>query len=203
MRIAVNKIGCTAKLIRLPNARLKVALVDGSVDMAPVDLRDGEQPYSALPMHHGAPDTRRGIRVLAVVYVRVNDAIPPDTDPREHLKRRKLASIQGTPLSDQLRDEGYAVDSGTADAYGNFEKVILNRVDGFVVAIANVDAMDSIVAARYGGQLLRLRTPIRASTVWLSASNRYYRENTEQMEQLWNWWGDNAAPKLKELVKSY
>ncbi|NYE63740.1 hypothetical protein FHW58_004971 [Duganella sp. 1224] len=203
IRMAVSQIGCMAQLVRLPNARLKFALVNGSIDMAPVDLRDGEQPYSALPLHLGVPDTRRGIRVLAVVYVRVIDAIPSDTDPRHYFRNHKLATIQGAPLGEQLRDEGYVVDGGAADAYGNLKKVMLHRADGFAVSIANVNAMDSIVTTRYGGQLLRLHKPMRASTVWLSASNDYYRQNVDRMEHLWDWWGDNAASKLNELVRGY
>jgi hypothetical protein len=201
--MAVNQIGCAAQLVRLPTARLKFALANGSIDMAPVDLRDGERPYSALPLDLGVPDTRRGIRVLAVVYVRVIDGIPSETDPRLYFRNHKLAAIQGAPLGEQLRDEGYVVDSGAADAYGNFKKILLNRADGFVVSIANVDAMDSMVIANYGDQFLRLSKPIRASTVWLSASNNYYRQHVDRIEQLWNWWGSNAASKLSELVKNY
>lgn len=204
VRVAVRQVGCTVHLVRLPTARLKFALMHGDIDMAPVDLRDGEQPYSALPRRpDGLPDTRRGIRVLAVVYVRVADGIPSDTDLHNYFRNHKLATIQGAPLGEQLRDEGYVVDSGAANAYGNLQKVMLKRVDGFAVSVANVDAMDSIVASRYGGQLVRLNKPVRSSTLWLSASNEYYQGHGEQIGNLWDWWGDNAARTLTELLKNY
>jgi hypothetical protein len=204
IRTAVRQAGCTAQLTRLPTARLKFALIDGSVDMAPVDLRDGEQPYSALPMNvDAAPDTQRGIRVTAVVYVRVADGVAANTNPRLYFRTHALAVTQGTPLSEQLRDEGYAIDGGAADTYSNLDKLELKRVDGFAISIVNADAMDALVAARYAGRLVRLAVPMRASTLWLSSSNAYYRAHNAQIEQLWNWWGDNAARKLGEFVKTY
>ncbi|MET0268366.1 MAG: hypothetical protein ABW202_22445 [Duganella sp.] len=204
LRAAVRSVGCTAELVRLPTARLRFALISGNVDLAPVDLRDGEERYSALPLTaSGAPDVRRGIRVAAVVYVRTADASAANPNPRAYFRNHTLAANQGSPLGEQLRDEGYGVDNGTADTFSNLDKVALRRVDGFAISIANANALDSSVEARYGDRLARLDTPIRASTLWLSASNSYYQRNREQMEQLWSWWGDNAGRKLTELVKGY
>lgn len=204
LRAAVRSVGCTAQLVRVPTARLRLALIDGSVDLAPVDLRDGEDRYSALPLTAGgANDVRRGIRVTAVVYVRAADGIGATTNPRTYFKTRTLATNHGSPLGEQLRDEGYAIDSGTPDAFSNLDKLMIRRVDGFAMSLANAEALDSAVAARYGDRVVRLATPVRASTLWLSSSNAYYQGNREQVEQLWNWWGDNAARKLGEFIKVY
>jgi hypothetical protein len=204
LRAAVRSVGCSPQLVRMPTARLRFALIDGSVDLAPVDLRDGEDRYSALPMTAGgANDTRRGIRVAAVVYVRAADGIAATTNPRQYFKSRTLATNQGSPLGDQLRDEGFTVDSGTPDAFSNLDKLMIRRVDGFAMSLANAEALDSAVAARYGDRVVRLATPMRASTLWLSSSNAYYQGNREQVEQLWNWWGDNAARKLGDFIKVY
>jgi hypothetical protein len=204
LRAAVQSTGCKAALVRLPTARLKIALINGSVDLAPVDLRDGEDRYSALPLTpDGAPDTSRGLRVTAVVYVRTADGASAGTNPRAYFKSRTLATNQGSPLGEQLRDEGYTVDSGTGDAFSNLDKVLLRRVDGFAMSIAQVDSLDSALTARYGNRLMRLSTPMRASTLWLSSSNAYYQANRGQVEQLWSWWGDNAGRKLGEFVRLY
>jgi len=202
LREAVRSVGCTAQLVRLPTARLRYALIDGSVDLAPVDLRDGERRYSALPLTAGGmPDTQRGIRVAAVVYVRTADRIAADTNPRVYFRQRKLATNQGSPLGEQLRDEGYTVDSGTGDSFNNLDKLIFRRVDGFAMSLANADALDRSVAERYGNRVVRLATPIRASTLWLSSNSTYHQAHREQMEQLWNWWGNNAARRLGELLR--
>lgn len=203
LRAAVRSVGCTTELVRLPTARIRLALISGGVDMAPVDLLDGEQPFSALPMRAGQPDTRRGLRVTAVVYARTADGLPANTDPRIYFKNRPLATNQGSPLGEQLRDEGFKVDDGAADAYSNMDKVAIRRADGFAMSIANVEAMDAVLVARYGASMTRLATPIRTSTLWLSASNAYFAGHGEQVESLWNWWGDNAARKLVEFVKNY
>lgn len=203
LRLAVRSVGCTPEMIRLPNARIKLALINGAADMAPVDLRDGEQPYSALPRKGGQLDARRGLRMTAVVYVRAADGLPPDTDPRHHFKGRTLVTNQGSPLGEQLRGEGFKVDDGSLDTYNNMDKVVMRRADGFAFSIANVEAMDAVIAARYGASLTRLSTPVRRSTLWLSASNAYYERHSEQIEALWNWWGENSTRKLAELLKNY
>ena len=203
LRLAVRSVGCTPEMIRLPNARIKLALINGSADLAPVDLRDGEQPYSALPMRAGQLDARRGMRMTAVVYVRTADGLPPNIDPRNYFKGRTLVTNQGSPLGEQLRDEGFKVDDGSLDTYSNMDKVALRRADGFAFSIANIEAMDAAIAARYGTSLTRLATPVRTSTLWLSASNAYFQRHSDQMEALWTWWGENSTRKLVELLKNY
>lgn len=203
LRLAVRSVGCTPEMIRLPNARIKLALISGSADLAPVDLRDGEQPYSALPMRAGQLDVRRGLRMTAVVYVRAADGLAPDTDPRIYFKGRTLVTNQGSPLGEQLRAEGYKVDDGSLDTYSNMDKVALRRADGFAFSIANIAAMDATIVTRYGASLTRMAVPVRSSTLWLSASNAYYERNGEQMEALWNWWGENSTRKLVEFLKNY
>ncbi|USX20877.1 hypothetical protein NHH82_01530 [Oxalobacteraceae bacterium OTU3REALA1] len=143
------------------------------------------------------------MRVTAVVYARAADGLPANTNPRNHFKNRTLATNQGSPLGEQLRDEDYKVDDGAPDAYSNMDKVVLGRADGFAISIANVGVMDAVIAARHGTALTRLATPMRTSTLWLSASKAYYARQGEQVEAMWNWWGENAPRKLAEFVKNY
>lgn len=204
LRQAVRATGCMPELVRLPPARIKLALTNGSIDFALVDLRDGEAPYSALPTNAaGVPDTRRGMRLTAVVYVRTVDGLPASTNPRDYFRSRTLASNQASSLGDQLRAEGYKIDDGAADAYSNMDKLVMRRVDGFTIAVSNLDAADPVVAARYGANLIRLPLPLRTSTAWLSASTSYQHQHADQVENVWSWWGDNAARRLAELVKQY
>jgi len=203
LRLAVRSVGCTAELVRLPAARIRLALISGSVDLAPVDLRDGEAPYSALPSRAGQLDARRGLRMTAVVYVRAGDGLSPTLDPHHYFKTHTLATNQGSPLGEQLRGEGLKVDDGALDAYSNMDKVAIKRTDGFAISIANIEALDAVVAARHGVALTRLTTPVRTSTLWLSASHAYFDGHAEQVEAVWNWWGENSTRKLAELVKNY
>jgi hypothetical protein len=203
LRLAVRSVGCTAELIRLPTARIKLALISGSVDLAPVDLRDGEEPYSALPRKTGQPDTRRGLPMTAVVYVRTGDGPAANLNPRDYFKTHTLATNLGSPLGEQLRDEGFKIDDGALDAYSNMDKVAIKRVDGFAISTANIEALDAVIAARHGAALMRLATPVRKSTLWLSASNAYFGQHPEQVEAVWNWWGENSTRKLAEFVKNY
>ncbi|SEO43494.1 hypothetical protein SAMN05428959_1082 [Duganella sp. CF517] len=203
LRLAVRSVGCTAELVRLPAARIRLALISGSVDLAPVDLRDGEEPYSALPMKAGQLDARRGMRMTAVVYVRAGDGLPADLNTRDYFMTHTLVTNQGSPLGEQLRDEGFKVDGGAPDAYSNMDKVAIRRADGFAISIANIEALDAVIAARHGAALMRLAIPVRKSTLWLSASNAYFARNPERVEAVWQWWGENSTRRLAEFVKNY
>lgn len=204
MTEAVNSAGCTVQLVRLPTARIKVALIEGLVDMAPVDLPPGAAPYSALPLTpRGLPDTRRALRTSAIVFVRSADRLAVEADPRQYFRNHKLAVNQGSSLVDTLVDDGMQVDSGSGDTLSNLEKVMLQRVDRFSFAIANEKAMDSVVAARYGAALVRIREPLRVSYVWLSASYRFYGVHAAQSEAVWNWFGQKGSERLGELVDQY
>jgi hypothetical protein len=204
LRQAVRATGCTPELVRLPPARIKLALSNGSIDFALVDLRDNETPYSALPQTAtGQPDVRRGMRLTAVVYVRAVDGLPATTNPRDYFRNRILASNQASSLGDQLRSDGYKVDDGAADANSNMEKLMFRRVDGFTIAVSNPDAVDPVVAARYGANLVRLPQPLRTSTAWLSASNAYHQQHGERVEAVWSWWSENSVRRLGELVRQY
>ena len=204
LRQALRTTGCTPELVRLPPARIKLALTNGSIDFALVDLPDNETPYSALPLTAaGVPDARRGMRVTAVVYVRAADALPASTVPRDYFRNRILASNQSSSLGDPLRADGYKIDDGAADAFSNMDKLLLRRVDGFTIAVSRPDAADAAIAGRHGASLVRLPIPLRTSTVWLSASTAYHQQHGEQVEAVWTWWSENSARRLAELMRVY
>lgn len=204
LRQAVRAGGCTPELVRLPPARIKRGLASGAIDFALVDLRDNETPYSALPQTAaGAPDTRRGMRLTAVVYVRAADSLPATTIPRDYFRHRVLATNQASSLGDQLRADGYKVDDGAADAFSNMDKLMFRRVDGFTIAVSNPAAADAAVAARQGTNLVRLPIPLLTSTAWLSASTAYHQQHGEQVEAVWTWWSENGTRRMAELVRLY
>lgn len=204
MVAALASAGCRATLVRLPAARLRVALSDGSIDMAPVDLVPGAVPYSVLPLTaQGDPDTRRALRTSAVVFVRSADLLPGNTAPREYFRKHRLAVNQGASLADTLRDDGILVDSGSGDTFSNLDKVLLRRVDGFLFVTAIEQAMDGIVAARYGSALVRLKTPLRTSYIWISASYAFYHGHKQQSEAIWDWFGQHAGQRVSELLDAY
>lgn len=204
MVAALASAGCRATLVRLPVARLRVALRDGSIDMAPVDLVPGALAYSVLPLTaQGDPDQRRALRTNAVVFVRSADRLPANTAPRAYFRSHRLAINQGASLADTLRDDGILIDSGSGDTFSNLDKVLLRRVDGFVFATAIEQAMDGIVAARYGSALVRLKTPLRTSYVWMSASYAFYHGHKEQSEAVWDWFGQHASQRVSELIDAY
>jgi hypothetical protein len=201
---AVLSVGCRVALVRLPTARLKLALAAGGIDLTPYDLVDGETPLAALPQNAaGAPDTRRALRTLGVVYVRRDDAAAVGADPHGYFRRHRLVANQGTPLGLQLRAEGVQVDDGAADTMSNFEKVMLKRADGVALTTINETSMDGVVAARYGGAMVRIETPIKTSYIWFSTNKAFYQAHRQQVEGIWNWVATHAPAQHDALIKQY
>ena len=203
-RDAFRSLGCPVELIRLPVARVRLALTSGTVDMAPSDTPAGDSAgYLIATTVNGEPDHRRALRTMAYVFVRAEDRLPLDTDPARYFKTHLLAVNQGTILAEHLKTAGLQVDDGSFSSWNNMDKVRLKRVDGFTLALMTPAALDPYVATRYGKQLMRLDKPVRVSSMWLGANRNYYQRNREQVEAIWNWIGVHGAPQVEALSRKY
>jgi hypothetical protein len=63
--------------------------------------------------------------------------------------------------------------------------------------------MDSYVARRYKGQIVRLEKPLMRTNVWLATSRSYYDSHTAQVEAMWNWLGTTGNKRFTDLLKKY
>lgn len=204
MRDALRAAGCPVTLVRLPVARVRLALSSGAVDIAPADTpADGNAGYLIATTAGGAPDHRRALRTVAYVFVRAEDRLPADTDPLAYFKTHTLAANQGTILAEHLKADGLMVDDGSFSSWNNLDKLRLKRVDGFTLALMTPTALDPFILARYGKQLVRLAKPVRSSSMWLGANRDYYRRNREQVEAVWDWIGARGAQQVELLTKKY
>jgi len=201
---AVLHAGCKVALVRMPTARLKLALASGAVDLTPYEMIDGEVLQAALPLGaDGQPDPRRALRTMGVVYVRHADAAAAGVDPRAYFKKYRLSASHGTPLAAQLRSAGMNLDDGASDTISNFEKVMLKRADGVAITVVNEKVMDEAIAARYGKAMVRIDTPIRTASLWFGINPAFYQAHRQQVEMIWNWVGTQAPAQHDELIKKY
>ncbi|MYM69257.1 hypothetical protein GTP45_20795 [Pseudoduganella sp. FT55W] len=203
-RDALRAVGCPVVLVRLPVARVRIALVSGAVDIAPADAPDEpDAGYVIATTATGEPDRKRGLRTASYVFVRTADKLPSSTDPLQYFKTRILAANQGTMLAAQLKAAGLQIDDGSFSSWNNFDKVRMKRVDGFTLALLTPTALDSYLTARYGQQLARLDKPVRTSFMWLGANRAYYQQHRQQMEAVWNWLGAHGAQEVDALTRRY
>lgn len=203
-RDAFRSIGCPVVLVRLPVARVRIALVSGAVDVAPADSPDErEAGYVIASTASGEADRKRSLRTTSYVFVRAADKLPATTDPLQYFKTHVLAANQGTMLAAQMKAAGLQVDDGSFSSWNNFDKVRLKRADGFTLALLTPTALDSYVAARYGQQLARLDKPVRTSNMWLGANRAYYQQHRQQVEAVWNWLGAHGAQEVDALTRQY
>ncbi|WP_343730546.1 hypothetical protein [Duganella sp.] len=203
-RDAVRSGGCPVVFVRLPVARVRMALASGQIDIAPTYTPgDSRADYVVATTAAGAVDTRRALRSMAIVFVRSDDKLAPGTDPQRYFKTHVLAANQGTMLASQLKTAGLQVDDGSVSSESNFDKLRLKRVDGFTVALMTPSALDPYLNEHHGKQLTRLDKPLSVSYVWLGANRDYYQRNREQVEAIWNWLGAHGAPQLDTLTRKY
>jgi hypothetical protein len=201
---SVLHAGCKVALVRLPPARLKLALASGAIDLTPYDFIDGEILRAALPLAaDGKPDRKRALRTMGVVYVRKADVAAAGANPRAYFKQHRLAALQGAALAAQLRAEGMNLDDGASDTMSNFEKVMLKRADGVAITVVNEKVTDGVIAGRYGGAMVRIETPIKTSYTWFATNKAFYESHRQQVESIWNWSGTQAPAQHDELLKKY
>lgn len=203
-RDAFRSVGCPVKLVRLPMARVRLALTSGAIDIAPAEMPvDQQTGYLIATTPSGEPDHRRALRTMAYVFVRSEDHLPADTDPARYFKTHTLAVNQGTNLALHLKATGLQVDDGSFSSWNNLDKLRLRRVDGFSMSLMTPSALDPYIVQRYGQQVTRLNKPLRVASMWLGANRNYYLRNREQVEAVWNWIGAHGAQQLEALSKTY
>jgi hypothetical protein len=194
--------GCEPTWVRLPVARLKVALAAGDIDMTTL----GELAYYpaeiALPRDKvGNIDLNRAMHNTLVVLVRAKDKLPANTNPMQYFQGKVLGAPQGNSYVARLREAGLTVDEGGRDLDRNIEKLKLGRVDGVVVASV-VPAHIKATLDKYKGEVVQLPQPMLNIRVWLAFNDAYYRAHREQVESLWTWLDTNRG-RLGYVMQKY
>ena len=194
--------GCAPTWVRLPIARLRLALANGDIDMAPMGEMSPYPPEIALPRDKaGNIDNNRAMHNALFVLVRVSDKLPASTEPMQYFQGKLLGVAQGQVYAARLREAGLTIDEGARDLERNIEKLRLGRVDGVVVA-AVVPAHLKASLAPYKGAIVQLPQPLINTRVWLAFNEQFYRAHREQVESLWTWLDVNRS-RLGYVMRKY
>jgi ABC-type amino acid transport substrate-binding protein len=204
IRKMVGSAGCPIAFVRIPVARIRVALADGSVDMAPLNATPNDTEIAAVPQDgQGRLDPRRSIEASTYVFVRSADNVPAGVDTAAHFKGKRLGMMQGIAYTAQLRSEGYQIDAGATDLDRNIEKLLLGRVDGYAATVTTPSDLDAVLRARYGDKVRRLERPIRVSRLYLAASRQYYAAHPARVDAMWDWVAAHGRSQLTTLIREY
>ena len=194
--------GCTPVWVRLPVARLKVALTVGDIDMAPLGEMTFYPAEIALPRDHaGNIDLNRALHNTVVVLVRAQDKLPASTNPNEYFHGKVLGSTPGGAYLARLRESGLTIDDGARDLDRNIEKLKLGRVDGVVVNLVKPEHLAATLK-RYRGTVVQLPQPLINTRLWLAFNDSYYRAHPQQVEALWTWLDKNRG-RLGYVIQKY
>jgi len=194
MRDAVQAtFGCHPALVRLPPARLRLALTIGDIDFTPLGEMPVYPPEIAIPRDkRGEPDYGRALGNQLVVLVRARDNIPAGANPLAYFQGKVLGAAQGSAYTARLREQGLTIDDGARDVDRNIEKLKLGRVAGVVVSAVKPEHIDAIVK-RYNGEIMQLPQPLVSTRLWLAFNEKYYETHRAQVEALWTWIDMNRA----------
>ncbi|MYM26803.1 hypothetical protein GTP58_00530 [Duganella sp. CY15W] len=194
--------GCTPVWVRLPIARLKVALTNGDIDLAPLAELSFYPAEIALPRDKaGNIDLERALHNKVLVLVRTRDKLPASTNPMQYFRGKMLGIPQGNSYVARLREAGLTLDDGGRDLDRNIEKLKLGRVDGVVVAaVAPAHLKETL--ARYKGEIEQLPQPLLNVRVWLAFNDNFYRAHPKQSEALWTWLDKNRG-RLGYVMQRY
>jgi hypothetical protein len=194
--------GCEPTWVRLPIARLKVALAAGDIDMSPIGELAFYPAEIALPRDKaGNIDLNRALHNTLVVLVRAQDKLPANTNPMQYFKGKVLGVPQGNSYVARLREAGLTIDEGGRDLDRNIEKLKLGRIDGVVVAAVTPAHLKASLA-KYQGTVVQLPQPMVQTRLWLAFNDTFYRAHRQQVEALWTWLDTNRG-RLGYVMQKY
>lgn len=194
--------GCTPIWVRLPVARIKLALAAGDIDLAPMGEQSAYPAGIALPHDKaGNIDLERALHNQVLVLVRTGDKLPRNTNPMQYFQGKTLGIPMGNSYTPRLREAGLTLDEGARDLDRNIEKLKLGRVDGVVVA-AVAPAHLQQALDKYQGEIEQLPQPLLNIRLWLAFNDNYYRAHPKQCEALWTWLDKNRS-RLGYVMQKY
>jgi len=197
-------VGCDASLRRLPVNRIIPSLAAGQLDFAPLDSSSKDIAGLAFPRDKSNHlDFARAVPINIVVFVRSADQIPPATDPAGYFRDRLLGVTLGATYRTRMEGLGLKIDSGAVDIARNLEKLRRSRIDGFAVSVTSPADMDSYVAQKYKGAIVRLPHPLFTDHIWIAASESYYAAHPDRVEKMWTWLGSAGKREYFNLLKEY
>jgi ABC-type amino acid transport substrate-binding protein len=200
--IVAAGFGCPPQLVRLPPARLRLALSMGDIDFMAMGEMATYPPEIAIPRdRNGAIDFKRAMSNELVVLVRAGTTMPDGVTPLAWFKDKTLGTPQGSSMARQLRDQGLTVDDGARDIERNIEKLKLGRVDGVVVSTVKAGHVEAILK-RYHGEIAQLSQPLIVTRLWLAFNRTYYLAHKDHVEALWTWIDANRG-RLGYVMQKY
>jgi hypothetical protein len=197
-------VGCDASLRRLPVNRIIPSLAAGQLDFAPLDSSSKDIAQLVFPRDKNSQlDLARAVPINIVVFVRSADQIPAATEPAKYFRDRLLGVTLGATYRTRIQGLGLKIDSGAVDIARNLDKLKLSRIDGFAVSVTSPSDMDSYVAQKYKGAIVRLAQPLFTDHIWIAASESYYAAHPARVEKMWTWLGAAGKREYYNLLKEY
>ena len=194
--------GCKPIWVRLPPARIKVALAAGDIDLAPLGEMSFYPAEIAIPRDKaGNIDLNRALHNQVLVLVRARDKLPPNTNPMQYFKDKTLGIPLGNSVVGRLREAGLTLDDGARDLDRNIEKLRLGRIDGVVVAAVSPAHLKQTLD-KYKGEIIQLPQPLLNIRLWLAFNESFYHAHPQQSEALWTWLDANRG-RLGYVMQRY
>lgn len=111
--------------------------------------------------------------------------------------------MYGATYSGLLEKAGAILDQGASTVPSNFDKLMLGRIDAFIVPMIAASDLDKYVADHYPGQLVRLDKPVLKSYLWVATNPAYYEAHRHEVDSAWNWIGTDGNKQLNLLLRKY
>jgi hypothetical protein len=194
--------GCAPTWVRLPSPRIRLALANGDIDLAPLGEMSFYPAEIAIPRDKaGNIDLNRALHNQVLVLVRTKDKVPANTNPTLYFRDKVLGIPMGNAYAAKLRESGLTLDEGARDLDRNIEKLKLGRVDGVVVA-AVAPAHLKEVLAKHKGEIEQLPQALLNVRLWLAFNENFYHAHPKQSEALWTWL-DTHRGQLGYVMQRY
>ncbi|MCP4350157.1 MAG: amino acid ABC transporter substrate-binding protein [Desulfobacterales bacterium] len=204
LRMVENKLGLKFEYYRTEWKRGLYLIEQGDGDaIFPSSYRKERAKYAVYPMKNNAPDPSRAIRTYAYwLYVRKDSGVTWDGQHIEHLNK-PVAARQGSAISADLKEMGYAVDNQARVYTLMLEMLLTHRVDAIAGFAHQVDVHMAKRPERYT-TITRIDIPLREKNGYLMFSKHFARQHSDIMEQIWDMIRTiKTSPEFEKIIQKY
>ncbi|PHV10213.1 substrate-binding periplasmic protein [Chitinimonas sp. BJB300] len=200
LQLTAAQVGCTLKLIRVPNMRVLAEAQVGKHDGVFMYSYNAERATSFVyPTREGKPDSSRRITTLSY-YLYKTKGSPVSWDGQHFSGINAPIGVNlGWSVGKDLLARGLQIEEAISTKQ-NFAKLRSGRI----AAYATQDlAGDSEIADENITDVERLPIPLSSKDYFIMFNMPYYQQNHDRVEQFWTTLGTLRESTLPGILRKY
>lgn len=195
-------LGLKIKFARMPWKRVLSSIESGSVDgLFEISFKEERMKLGMYPMKSEKPDESKRIATIRyVLYTKKDSPVKWDGKNFSNLKR-SIGAPSGYSIVDDLKNKNVKVETSPSTK-NDMKKLLAGRIDG----IAALEyAGDNIIKhdKELQKNIKKHEIPLAVKDYYLIFSHKFYKENKELAQKIWDEIETIREKELDKLTRKY